>query len=74
MSEIVYKYNRLDKIARQELNDFMDFLLSKQKKDKHIALTTYKNKILNVSVWSDIDLKIFEENQKLFSNWKIQEW
>ena len=74
MSAIVVKYNRLDKTARQELNDFMDFLLSKQKKDQPILLTTYKNKILNVSVWSDSDLKVFDKNEKLFNNWKVQEW
>ena len=74
MSEIVVKYNRLNKTARQELNDFMDFLLSKQKTDKSIFLTTYKNKILNVSIWSDSDLKIFDENQKLFNQWRVQEW
>ncbi|MDO9581417.1 MAG: hypothetical protein Q7J06_12795 [Bacteroidales bacterium] len=74
MSEIVVKYNRLNKTARQELNDFMDFLLSKQKTDKPIFLTTYKNKILNVSVWSDSDLKIFDKNQKLFNQWRVQEW
>lgn len=74
MSDIVVKYNRLNKTARQELNDFMDFLLSKQKTDKPIFLTTYKNKILNVSIWSDSDLKIFDENQKLFNQWRVQEW
>ena len=74
MSEIVVKYNKLDKTARQELNDFMDFLLSKQKITNPTLLSTYKNKILNVSVWTDSDLKVFDENQKLFNNWNVQEW
>jgi len=74
MSEIVVKYNKLDKTARQELNDFMDFLLSKQKNTNLMSLSAYKSKILNVSVWSDSDLKVFDENQKLFNNWKVQEW
>lgn len=74
MSGILVKYNRLNKTARQELNDFMDFLLSKQKTGEPNFLTAYKNKILNASVWSDSDLKIFEENQKLFDQWSIQEW
>ena len=74
MSEIVLKYNRLNKTARQELNDFMDFLLSKQKRDKPFFLPTYKKKILNVSVWSDSDLQIFDENQKLFNQWRVLEW
>ena len=74
MSDIVVKYNSLNKIARQEVNDFMDFLLSKQKSDKPNFLTPYKNKILNVSIWSESDLKIFDENQKLFNQWGVQEW
>jgi hypothetical protein len=74
MSDIVVKYNSLSKIARQEVNDFMDFLLSKQKSNNPKFLTTYKNKILKVSKWSDSDLKIFDENQKLFNQWGVQEW
>ena len=74
MSDIIVKYNRLNKTARQEINDFMDFLLSKQKIEKPNFLTTYKNKILKISVWSDSDLKIFDENQKLYNQWRIPEW
>ena len=32
-----------------------------------------KRALLSVSVWSDEDLKIFEENKKLF-NWEPPEW
>ncbi|MHC1777015.1 MAG: hypothetical protein AB9834_16560 [Lentimicrobium sp.] len=74
MSDIVVKYNRLNKYARKEVNDFMDFLLSKQKTSKSSSLNTYKSKILKVSVWSNSDLKIFDENQKLFSHWSTPEW
>jgi len=74
MSDIVIKYNKLNNIAKQELNDFLDFLLCRQKKGSSKSLSTYKNNILNVSVWSDADCKVFEENQKLFGQWKVQEW
>ena len=74
MSDIIIKYNRLSKTARKEVNDFMDFLLSKQKSNSPNLLTKYKNKILNVSKWTNSDLKIFEENQKLLNQWKSQEW
>ncbi|MFA5330637.1 MAG: hypothetical protein WC384_22785 [Prolixibacteraceae bacterium] len=74
MSDILVKYNRLSKTARKEVNDFMDFLLSKQKSNRPNLLTTYKNKILKITTWSDSDLKIFEENQKLLNQWKSQEW
>jgi hypothetical protein len=74
MSDIVFKYNRLNKIARQEVSDFMDFLLSKQNKPEANYLTNYKNKILSVSTWSETDLRIFEENQKVMNQWKALEW
>ena len=64
MNNIEVKYNRLNKTARQEVNDFMDFLLSKQKTTTPNFLSNYKNKILQVSVWNDSDLKIFDQNQR----------
>ena len=74
MNDIAVKYNRLSKTARQEVNDFMDFLLSKQKTEKVKLLSNYKKRILNVSIWSDDDCKTFAENQKLFNQWNIQQW
>jgi len=74
MNAIVVKYSKLNKTAQQELNDFMDFLLSKQKNTKTNFLTAYKKKILNVGIWSDSDLKFFKENNKLFNQWKVLEW
>jgi hypothetical protein len=72
MNDIEIKYNRLNKTAKRELNDFIDFLLSKEETNN--SMKNYKNKILNVSVWSDSDLKAFNENQKLFKQWNVQEW
>lgn len=74
MSDIVVKYNRLNKFARKEVIDFMDFLLSKQKTTKTSFLSNYKSKILNVSVWSETDVRIFDENRKLFNQWGVPEW
>ena len=70
---VVKKYNMLNRIAKQEVNDFMDFLLSKQKSDVADSLS-YRNRIMKVSKWSDSDLRIFSENQKLFNQWNVQEW
>lgn len=74
MSDIVVKYNRLNKTARQEVNDFMDFLLSKQKANNSNFLSAYKNNILKVSIWTDSDLEMFDQNQKMFNQWRVQEW
>lgn len=64
----------LDENAKQEVNDFMDFLLSKQKEKRNNSLSEYKKRILSVSVWSDSDIQVFKENQKLFNSWTIEEW
>jgi hypothetical protein len=74
MNDIAIKYNKLNKTRRQELNSFLDFLLTRQKKDKKNLLVSYKKKILSVSVWSDDDFRLIVENQKAFNQWKIQEW
>lgn len=74
MSDVSIKYSLLNKAARREVDDFMDFLLSKQKKNKINPITGYKKKILTVSTWSDADLQVFDENQKIFNQWRIQEW
>jgi len=74
MNEIAIKYNKLSNKRRQEVNDFLDFLLTRQKKESRIHLSSYRKKILSVSTWNDEDCKQFEENQKIFKQWNIQEW
>ena len=74
MADITLKYSLLNKTAKQEINDFMDFLLSRQKRNKKSPISSYKKKILNVSTWTVLDLKIFQENKKLFNQWEIREW
>ena len=74
MDEILAKYHSLDENAKKEVLNFMDFLLSKKGGTNKKSYLEYKDKILSVSVWSDDDLKIFEENEKLLNQWKIEKW
>lgn len=74
MSDMSLKYRLLDRSAKEEVNDFINFLFSRQSRKKSLSISGYKKKILSVSVWKDSDLKIFKENQKLFNSWAIQEW
>ena len=55
MSDIILKYSLLNKTAQQEVNDFLDFLLSKQKRIKEKSHIDYKTKIMSVSTWTDED-------------------
>lgn len=74
MNDMSLKYRLLDRSAKEEVNDFINFLFSRQTSKKSLSISGYKKKILSVSVWKDSDLEIFKENQKLFNSWAIQEW
>lgn len=74
MNDILLKYSLLDKTAKREVLDFMDFLLSKKRTIKKKPSSDYKKKILTVSTWTETDLKIFDENQKQFDQWKVEKW
>ncbi len=73
MSELLIKFNQLDALQKQEVLDFLDFLLAKSKKQQPDG-NEYKKRLLEISVWSDEDLAIFEENKKRFDEWQPTEW
>jgi hypothetical protein len=74
MSDISTKYNNLDKVAKQELDDFLDYLLSRQRNSKQNPIEEYKQRILSVSTWDENDCNVFEENRKTMNQWTIQNW
>jgi hypothetical protein len=37
-------------------------------------ISAYQQNLLKISVWTDEDLKVFEENKKGFESWKPEEW
>lgn len=75
MTDIVLKYSLLNESGRKEVNDFLDFLLEKQRDKKGNSPSSYKKKILGVTTWSDSDIESFQVNQKLFnSSWRPEKW
>ena len=74
MHEILEKYNALSPERQREVDDFLDFMLSKSKDEKLIDMKSWKEKIKGVSVWSAEDVKVFEENRKLFNQWTTEKW
>lgn len=74
MEEFITKYNSLDLVLQRQVVMFIDYLLSTRNAVKQINISNYKKKILKVSQWSDEDMQIFNDNNKLFKQWNIQEW
>ena len=70
------KYDSLNTEAQKQVETFIEFVLkqSGKKKATGFNLSSWKKKIKKVSVWSEKDLAVFDENQKQFSQWKVQEW
>lgn len=74
MSDILLKYKLLNKSAQKEVADFIDFLLKKYPSRKKNEVKNYKEKILNVSTWTESDIEEILENQKKLNQWETQEW
>ena len=72
MGELLSKFELLDIESKQQLLDYLDFLLSKKK--KKFDYKAYRKNILSVGVWTDEDIAPIEEARQLINNWKVQEW
>ena len=42
--------------------------------EKQVNISDFRKKLADVSVWSDDDLKVFEENKMTFESLKPQQW
>ena len=74
MNEVIIKYEALDTFLQKQVLDFMDYLLTMKNTVKTGNMSEYKKRILNVSTWSEDDIKIFDENAKYFNKWNIAEF
>ncbi|MEM0993362.1 MAG: hypothetical protein AAF806_27735 [Bacteroidota bacterium] len=74
MSDLKLKYNLLDNSAQREVLNFIDFLLSKKKKQSSTDWAAYRQRILKIPVWSDEDIEFMEVQSKRMNQWKIEEW
>ena len=70
IDSITFKLQVLSDEARNEVYDFIDFLISRGKvKKKKID----KSKLLDFSTWTEEDIQAIENIGKELSRWKIEE-
>ncbi|MEM6360315.1 MAG: hypothetical protein AAF149_14335 [Bacteroidota bacterium] len=74
MNDLLVKYNSLSPDVQKEVDDFLDFMLSKYKGTGTFDMKRWKAKIKNISTWSEEDVKTFEENRQQFNQWKSEKW
>ncbi|HAC23769.1 MAG TPA: hypothetical protein DCE81_02515 [Cytophagales bacterium] len=71
MDHFLEKYQSLNPTTRQEVNDFVDFLLNQQKR-KSFDLRKWKKKILKISTWTAEEVKPLARNK--LRSWKPVQW
>ncbi len=75
MEELLEKHQKLDPAHQQELLAFANKLLLEEKLSQSKGnLSEYKKRILEVSVWSEEDVKQIEGYFKKYGQWKAPEW
>lgn len=72
MGDLLSKFEMLDNASKQQLLDYLDFLLSKTR--KKFSYEAYRKRILTVGTWTDEDIKPIEEANQLIDNWNIKGW
>ena len=72
MGELVSKFELLDAEGKQQLLDYLDFLLSRKR--KKFDYEAYRKRILTVGTWTDDDIAPIEEARQLINKWEIKEW
>jgi len=71
VEDIILKYQLLPPENQQELQDFLDFLLTRKKR-KPFNMKVWKRKILSISAWSEVDIKKMKNRR--FTSWDPQAW
>ena len=74
MDDLILRFGMLEPLKRQELLDFLDFLLSKQKKERKHIFKNHKEKLLQVSTWSKEDIENMKTEANKLNQWKAPEW
>ena len=73
MDNLTLKYNLLDNFSKQEVLDFVEFLLSKKNKKSTLTTSNYQKDLLSISNWDEETLKQLEQNNH-FNSWQPKTW
>ncbi len=74
MGDLLEKFEMLDTKGRQQLLDYLDFLLIKEQKLKAFDYKAYRKSILTIGTWSKEDIASIETARQLLNKRKLAEW
>ena len=58
----------------EEIKGFLKSMGVILESSKKLDVDAYRKKIAMISIWSEEDLKVFDDNQKVFNQFKPSEW
>ena len=67
---LAQKFETLTDQAKEEVVDFIDFLIEKKRLKRKTKKIDKKNVLLGMSYWSEEDIKIFDDIRKDMNKWK----
>ena len=68
------KYKSLSPAKQKEVEDFVDFIASRENAKEDFNMKAWQTKIKTLPAWTETDLKVFEENSKAMTHWNPSEW
>jgi len=66
---VIQKFEILPESAKKEVADFIDFLLQKRFSRKK---KTDKKMLLEISQWTEVDIKAIEDAGKEINKWQLE--
>jgi len=73
MDNIALKYDLLDNSGKAQVRALIDLLFSRSKASKE-PLSAIRENLLQVSTWSEEDVRVFDETRQMMNNMKPGEW
>ncbi|CAG5070080.1 hypothetical protein DYBT9623_02820 [Dyadobacter sp. CECT 9623] len=75
MDDLLQTFDQLNEPHRRQLLAYADTLLIQQKVRRPEGnLSVWKEKIKDISTWTEEDIASITENSKNINKWKVPEW
>lgn len=74
MEDIAKKYRKLSKKHQQEIDALINKYSDKSKAQIIEKNEKFKKKLLNGPTWPEEELKVFDEINEYWKNWKSESW
>lgn len=69
-----YQLSEVPPHIRHQVADFIEFLLQKYPSSESVAAGSYRERLMQVSVWSEAEVKAMADAEDYLNQWKPASW